>query len=140
MKQKILKIKDCGKISFELIPDNRVHTLGRHPDCQYQITDYKDVSKHHALIKLERGREGGIVYIKDNNSTYGTYVYEKSQNYFKPIKDEGWYPVKDNEIIRFGNKLEMILETIDPVISERLEKQKALSDTANISDLLESDK
>lgn len=70
-------IDDVVATRFEL--DKAQMMIGRHPDCDIQITDTA-VSARHALIEVEPNPHlDGVVdiFISDNSSTNGSFVNDE---------------------------------------------------------------
>jgi predicted component of type VI protein secretion system len=101
--------------TFELKAEKT--TVGRVPDNTFEIPE-ASVSSHHAEIHL-RGNE---VFIKDLNSTNGTFVNgEKvSEVVLKP-----------GQILRLG-MVEMRLETADPVSAAAATKKVQMLDQTRV--------
>jgi pSer/pThr/pTyr-binding forkhead associated (FHA) protein len=101
--------------TFELKAEKT--TVGRVPDNTFEIPE-ASVSSHHAEIHL-RGNE---VFIKDLNSTNGTFVNgEKvSEVVLKP-----------GQILRLG-MVEMRLETADPVAAAAATKKVQMLDQTRV--------
>lgn len=76
------------------IRKNQTLELGRGEGCamKYQA-DTAGVSRRHCSFYLH---ENGTVYVKDNRSTYGTYLNQRQ------IMPERWYPVGSRDQIRAG--------------------------------------
>ena len=70
--------------------------IGRHPDCDIQITD-SAVSGKHALIEVEKNEFlDGVydIFISDSGSTNGSFVNEE------PLS--GRRRLSNNDVIRFA--------------------------------------
>lgn len=87
-------IDDVVATRFEL--DRPRMTIGRHPECDIQITDTA-VSGRHALIEVEKNDFlDGVydIFITDNGSTNGSFVNDE------PVS--GRRRLSNNDVIRFG--------------------------------------
>jgi pSer/pThr/pTyr-binding forkhead associated (FHA) protein len=87
-------IDDVVASRFEL--DKPKLTIGRHPDCDIQITD-SAVSGKHALIEVEANKHlDGVfdIFISDAGSTNGSFVNEE------PLS--GRRRLNNNDVIRIA--------------------------------------
>jgi pSer/pThr/pTyr-binding forkhead associated (FHA) protein len=87
-------IDDVVATRFEL--DKARMMIGRHPECEIQITD-NAVSARHALIEVEENPhlEGVFdIFISDNDSTNGSFVNDE------PVK--GRRRLCNNDVVRLA--------------------------------------
>ena len=103
-------IDDVVATKFTL--DKPKMMIGRHPDCDIQITDIA-VSGRHAIIEVEQNKylDGVVdVFIADNKSTNGTFVND--------LPLEGRQRLNNNDIVRIAWSAFKFIEDL----SENLEK------------------
>jgi len=91
----------CFKVRFNDrdIEMNRTIKIGREDGNDIVIKDDPQVSRRHAIIE----QEGTAFFIKDKDSTNGTYVNNN------PIPKGGKMPLKNGDTIRVGKTLLNIL-------------------------------
>lgn len=78
-----------------LLEENQCIDLGREPGCTIRYGQAPGISRKHCSFFL---RENGVVYIRDNRSTYGTYINERM------IMPGKWYAIEERDEIRAGGE------------------------------------
>lgn len=104
-------------------------TIGKLPDNDIQTNPLVEtVSRHHATVY----NEDGSVYIWDNKSKNGTYIYEKDKNDREWITKRTLVPL--NFTIVFGGTYKMRLEERDLKAEKSNEEKLRNEDTMQIED------
>ena len=90
----IILVDQENGASSQIVIDNPDFTLGRNPDCDYEITGQRYISGVHAVLRFDVKHQR--TYIIDNNSHNGTFVNNKR---LTPQQPE---PLHEGDVIQIG--------------------------------------
>lgn len=107
-----IKSRNVVQIRLRSLWDGSIYTIavrdsvvlgrlaGPYGSQQYCVSDLPSVSKNHCIIT----ENGGLLYIKDNNSTNHTYLNNRCIS--------GYSQLKNGDVIRLGNDAEFTVEIV----------------------------
>lgn len=122
---------DLVKIKKEeyILKPHEETTIGRAPDNDIETdSSIGTVSGHHATVY----NDGGSVYIWDNRSKNGTYIYEENEDDKEWITKRTLVPL--NYTISFSKNYKMRLEERDLVAEKSQEEKLRNEETMQIED------